>query len=715
MQSFLTKAVAIITAIFTMLNLIFCPADDFAGVYDPVTEKEEKTVYDEGEFSMNEYDLIVSPDGNDENAGTVNEPLKTLAEAKNRLKNINYDKDITVWFRGGEYQFDKSVVFYAEDKSNVTYRSYPNEEVIFSGGRAIDKWEDTTINGVSALAADVDVEKDGYFKSLFKGEKRLPLSQWPKEDAFKIKAVDEKDIINTVDVWNNFVAFYADKTEVMNFENLSDVRVKVQHYWYDEMLPIANIDTDSGRIELTKPSSLNLREDDNFVFENVREKLSLPGEWYLDRAEEKLYYIPEVGDTAENTVLYTGATEKLIELSGVNDISFQGIKFTKTDWSVADGTWIGTPGAFVPEENESFDNIKYTPNFPQAAYDQPAAIEVRNAKNINFVNCTFTNLSNAGLMLGSNVTDSSVETCKFENIGANAVYIKGDYSIPATTKNIRVYDCNISKYGRIFNGAIGVIVVHASDCEIEHNEIHDGWYTGISVGWMWGYAENPTNAIKVRNNLIYNIGNGWLSDMGGIYTLGIQPDTVLSGNVIYNVGCYGGNYGYGGWGIYLDEGSSGILVENNLAYDCSSQCFHQHYGKDNMIRNNIFAFGGEGIMRISRREEHNSLYFQNNILYGENVPMYFNTTKEGWFVDDGNIYWDTKHKGNVYSDTSTKIGERYNIVTMVSRGYYNNATFADPGFMDADNRNFIIAKNSPVRETGFKPFEIDAGTKTLFS
>jgi len=715
MQSFLTKAVAIITAIFTMLNLIFCPADDFAGVYDPVTEKEEKTVYDEGEFSMNEYDLIVSPDSNDENAGTVKEPLKTLAEAKNRLKNINYDKDITVWFRGGEYQFDKSVVFYAEDKSNVTYRSYPNEEVIFSGGRAIDKWEDTTINGVSALAADVDVEKDGYFKSLFKGEKRLPLSQWPKEDAFKIKAVDEKDIINTVDVWNNFVAFYADKTEVMNFENLSDVRVKVQHYWYDEMLPIANIDTDSGRIELTKPSSLNLREDDNFVFENVREKLSLPGEWYLDRSEEKLYYIPEVGDTAENTVLYTGATEKLIELSGVNDISFQGIKFTKTDWSVADGTWIGTPGAFVPEENESFDNIKYTPNFPQAAYDQPAAIEVRNAKNINFVNCTFTNLSNAGLMLGSNVTDSSVETCKFENIGANAVYIKGDYSIPATTKNIRVYDCNISKYGRIFNGAIGVIVVHASDCEIEHNEIHDGWYTGISVGWMWGYAENPTNAIKVRNNLIYNIGNGWLSDMGGIYTLGIQPDTVLSGNVIYNVGCYGGNYGYGGWGIYLDEGSSGILVENNLAYDCSSQCFHQHYGKDNMIRNNIFAFGGEGIMRISRREEHNSLYFQNNILYGENVPMYFNTTKEGWFVDDGNIYWDTKHKGNVYSDTSTKIGERYNIVTMVSRGYYNNATFADPGFMDADNRNFIIAKNSPVRETGFKPFEIDAGTKTLFS
>lgn len=89
--------------------------------------------------------------------------------------------------------------------------------------------------------------------------------------------------------------------------------------------------------------------------------------------------------------------------------------------------------------------------------------------------------------------------------------------------------------------------------------------------------------------------------MGGIYTLGIQPDTVISGNVIYNVGCDEGSYGYGGWGIYLDEGSSGMLVENNLVYDCSSQTFHQHYGKDNLIRNNIFAFGEEGAFRISKK------------------------------------------------------------------------------------------------------------------
>ena len=697
-----------------MLSAIFCPFEFTDKKFDPVPQQTEKIPYDEGVFHMNEYDLVISPEGNDENPGTENAPLKTLEEAKNRLNKLPSDVAVTVWFRGGEYRFEESLIFGSDDKSNVTYRSFPEEDVTFTGGRAIDTWENTVINGVHALVSDVDIEKDGYFKSLFKGERRLPLSKYPKEGAFSVKSVDEKDIIAKVDVWENYGAFYADKNDVGNFSNLSDVYISVQHYWYDEMLPISSVDLSSGRVELKKPSSLTLRVNDNFIFENVREKLSLPGEWYLDRAEEKLYYIPEDGDTAENTVLYTGATEKLIEISDIDGISFQGIKFTKTDWSMADGTWTGTPQTENGAEHPLQKNIEYKPNFPQAAYDQPAAIEVKDSKNISFINCEFTNLSNSAVLMGANVTDSSIESCEFENIGANAVQIKGNYSIPATTKNIRVYDCRISRYGRIFNGAIGVALIHASDCEIAHNEIHDGWYTGISVGWMWGYAENPTNAINVSNNLIYNIGNGWLSDMGGIYTLGIQPDTVISGNIIYNVGCYGGASGYGGWGIYLDEGSSGILVENNLAYDCSSQCFHQHYGKDNMIRNNIFAFGGDGIMRITRKEDHNSLFFKNNILYGDDVPMYYSTTEKNWFTDDSNVYWDLKHKGNVYSDESTKIFERTNIVTMTARGYYNNAVFKDPGFMDADNRNFILAKNSPALEAGFKPFEFIAGTKTLF-
>jgi hypothetical protein len=201
--------------------------------------------------------------------------------------------------------------------------------------------------------------------------------------------------------------------------------------------------------------------------------------------------------------------------------------------------------------------------------------------------------------------------------------------------------------------------------------------------------------------------------MGGIYTLGVQPDTVISGNEIYNVGCDEGAYGYGGWGIYLDEGSSYMTVENNLVYDCSSQTFHQHYGKDNVVRNNIFAFGGEGAFKITRNEEHNSLFLENNIFVTDDAVMYFQTTNMDWFVDDSNLYWDYKHGGNVYSGDSTSLFQRKNIPAMVGRGYYNNGVFTDPLFKDAANRDFTLATNSPALDAGFVPWEYNAGTKTL--
>jgi len=302
----------------------------------------------------------------------------------------------------------------------------------------------------------------------------------------------------------------------------------------------------------------------------------------------------------------------------------------------------------------------------------------------------------------------------FDEIGGNAVFINGPFTIPAQTSGITVTDCHIRYYGRIYNNSIGVLLTHATDCNITHNEIHDGWYTAVSVGWNWGYTDNPTNNIKIQNNLIYNIGNGWLSDMGGIYTLGIQPDTVLSGNIIHNVGCYEGSTGYGGWGIYLDEGSSYITVEKNLAYDCSSNALHQHYGKDNLIKNNILALSGGGQMLITRHEEHNSLFLYNNILVSDDQLIYKTAVEKDWFTDNNNLYWDYTNEEKVFSGDSMDLGERVSVNKMQRRGYYNNAVFADPLFKDIENRDFTISTNSPALDTGFEYWDFEAGTYTLF-
>lgn len=714
MQEIIIKIISVISSFFVLLGTIFCPAENFEGVF-PEAYETVKTEFDEGEFVMGEYDIIVAPYGDDNADGSLENPLKTPEAAKEKAKSLKgaANGTVTVWFREGTYVLTETLVFTSDDLENVVYRSYPDEKVIFSGAKEISGWSETVINGVDAFVTDVEINSDeDYFNSLFKVGKRLSRSVYPKEGVFNVAKVDETDYLCELSsLFNAYAAFYAKTDEIMDFKNLSDVDIRLMHYWCDELMPIANVDISTGRIETQKPAAMNFKVGDNFVYENVREALSLPEEWYLDRSEQKLYYIPAEGDTAENTVLYAGNLKELVRINGVSNISFQGIEFEKTNWEHVNGSLYTDQ---IKTDHPLYKNIKYTTNHPQAAFDIPAAINISNASAINFVDCEFENISFSAVKFGVKSQNCAVTSCHFNEIGANAVYIAGERVIPATTNNIDITDCHIEKYGRIFNNAIGVLLIDAADCEISHNEIHDGWYTGVSVGWVWGYTENPTNGIKICNNLIYNIGNGWLSDMGGIYTLGIQPDTVISGNIIYNVGCYGGENGYGGWGIYLDEGSTEITVEKNLVYDCSSQAFHQHYGKDNMIRNNIFAFGGDGQFRITRNEEHNSLYLYNNILVGKGNLMYWQTTAEDWFADNGNLYWDYKTGGNVYSGSSMAFGDRENIVVMTAKGYYNNAVFADPIFKDAENRDFTLALNSPALESGFEPWEYDAGTKTLF-
>ncbi len=708
----MTKIIAFFTAIMTWFTMIFNPATPVEGIYTE-TEAKEQSAFDEGEFVMSEYDIMVSPDGDDNNAGTESSPVKTFARAK-ELANEKDGESVTVWFREGTYFVEKTS-FTSEDRENVLYRSYPYEEVVFTGAKAISGWTETEINGVNAFVTDVEINsEDDYFRSLFKDNRRLSRSQYPKNDVFKIAdpATDEGIPSEwNVEFFNHGLAFYAHKENVLDFANVKDVEVKVMHYWCDEHLPLHSVDTQTGRLEFTKPSAMTFRVDDNFIFENVKEALTLPGEWYLDRTEEKLYYIPEEGDTVDNTVLYAGVTEKILSFDNAKNIAFQGISFENTDWNPVNGAFFND---VFDETHPLYENIELGGEHPQAAYEVPAAINVVSSEGINFTDCRFENISYTAIKFSKASENCNITSCMFNEIGGNAVFIDGDFVVPATTKNINVKDCHIGFYGRLFNNAIGILLTHAIDCELSNNEIHDGWYTGISVGWNWGYADNPTNNIQVKDNLIYNIGNGWLSDMGGIYTLGIQPDTVLSGNIIYNVGCDEGAYGYGGWGIYLDEGSSGITVENNLVYDCSSQTFHQHYGKDNVVRNNIFAFGGEGQFIITKNEEHNSLTLTNNILVGDNTVMYKNSVKKDWFTDNSNLYWDYTNGGNVYSGNSTKLTERHTLVIMTARGYYNNAVFEDPLFRDAANRDFTLAENSPALKAGFVPFDYDAGTLTKF-
>jgi hypothetical protein len=187
--------------------------------------------------------------------------------------------------------------------------------------------------------------------------------------------------------------------------------------------------------------------------------------------------------------------------------------------------------------------------------------------------------------------------------------------------------------------------------------------------------------------------------MGGIYTLGIQPGTVLRNNVIHDVL----SYSYGGWGLYTDEGSTDIVMENNVVYLTKSGGFHQHYGKDNIVRNNILAFAAEGEVIRSRQEEHNSFVFERNVVFQDKGPLLGGNWSNKKFSNDHNLYWRAGGEPLLAGMTFAEWQE--------DMGQDKHSVVADPRFVSAAKRDFRLRSDSPALKLGFQP--IDTSTVGL--
>lgn len=702
MKVFFLKIVVFFVTACGFISSIFTPKliPDFSDEVQPIV----KETYSVENADVRSFDIFVSPDGDDLAVGKIDSPLKTIGAAKEKLKKlINADVgDVTVWLREGSYIFDSALSFGSGDLNHVTFCAYNDEKVVFTAGVPLMGFSEETVNGVTVWTKNLP---SGFsINTLCTDDAMLRTARMPESGYYFVDSVDENDnLAPDSDLFAQSTSFYAAAGDLRPLHNMNDVVIRILHYWKDEIVTVTGFDTETNKITLSRPTSMTVSKGQKYFLENVFEALNEPGEWYFDNVADKLYYVPRESDRIDSATLYACSTETLINIDGLNDIRFKGITFTDTAFK-------------IPRNNAQMDLSS------QAGYDSSPCIYATNCSGLGVIGCSFKNLGSCAVKIGRNTQKATIESCLFENIGAQAVFICGEnlpLDNPSVTKDITVKDCHIYKYGRNLFNSVGILVIHANSCNIENNEIHDGYYTGISVGWVWGYGYTVTDNIKVTDNLIYDIGQGWLSDMGGIYTLGTQPNSVISGNVIYNVAADSLEGGYGGWGIYLDEGTSYMTVERNLVYDCGSQCFHQHYGKENVLRNNIFAFGREGNFRVSRKEEHNSLTAEGNIFVTDRCPAYIDAQK-GKMVDENNLYWDYTFRGNcVSSDNSdSKDGSSWIFRQRMCRwGYYENAVFADPLFKNAKGFDFTLALNSPaVTDLGFETWDYnDAGTLTDYT
>ncbi len=638
--------------------------------------------------------FYVSPNGNDNNSGTKKQPLATLSGAQNIVRKFKLTNKITapitVTISDGFYEMSKPFILTQEDsgtdKFPVIYKAVKGAKPIFSGGIKITGFK-VNDSGIWEAKIPECINSKWRFDQLYVNKKRATLARTPNKGFLKIGDVKQ----NILEKGTGRVAEKAQQIISFNEKNFSPlnkiadnevdlVRFRAYHKWDFTLRFIDKIDKDSSRI-FTSGKGMKpwnpLKKGGRIVFENYAAALDTAGEWFLN-SSGVLYYFPRSGETPENTEVVAPSLENLISIEGsannnsfVENIYFEGLSFTHCHYR-------------MPKTGSE-------PN--QAAALINAAVTLEGAKNIQFKNCEISQTGQHALWFGKGCSESKVEHCYLNDLGGGGIYL-GDFSSSEEhTHHITIQNNIIQTGGQEFPSAVGIWVGHSSDNEISHNDIGNFYYSGMSVGWIWGYAESAAKRNKITYNHIHHIGWDLLSDMAAVYTLGKSEGTEISNNVIHHVHAYS----YGGWGLYTDEGSSGIIMKNNLVYSTKTGGFHQHYGKENTVQNNIFAFAKLYQVQCTRVEKHRSFNFENNIIIFNEGVVLQGAWEEIDIQMDKNLYWNTNGDDYVFNGKSFKEWQK--------SGHDSNSLIANPNFKDAPAFNFKFKNKSNISKIDFEVFD----------
>lgn len=661
---------------------------------------------------------FVSPKGNDAWSGRFavpnrnNGPFKSITRARDAVRTmrrtLGVRRPIRVVLRAGTYFLSEPLDFGPEDSGSadapVVYAAEPGATVILSGGRRLEGGHWSEANSHTAWVVDIPEVKAGRwrFRQLFVNGARQPRTRLPRQGEYHIEALPgyTGDFLRSPT--KQFV--YAPGNIGPTWHNLRDVEVVGITRWIDNRLPIERVDAVRRLVTFDRSSLLALVDTSEkpsvYWVENVFEALDTPGQWYLDRQQGRLYYLPRPTEKMKTAEIIAPRLTRVLRVVGrqgapVHDLHFERLHFAHTEWQ--------PPADYASSL--------------QAGIEVPGALLFDYAERCSVTGCSVEHVGNYGVEVNVGCTDIEIARNQITDVGAGGIRIGHFFSWETDgtgrltergrqrkaampkgphSRRIVVADNEIAHCGRFIPEAVGVFVGDNADNTVIHNHIHDLFYSGISVGSVQDFGSSQATGNIIEYNHVHNIGQGMLSDLAGIYTCS-TPGSRIAYNIVHDVA----GREYGGLGIYADEGSHDLLVRNNLVYRCQDGALFAHRNHNITAENNIFAFsrtaqidrGGTGGFELTCRR--NIVYYMEGNAVGDYGSPHYGTEV---CTFDRNLYWNASGNPVLFANKSFDEWK--------SVGQDKNSIIADPMFVDPEHGNFKLQPGSPAVRIGFEPWDM---------
>ena len=509
-----------------------------------------------------------------------------------------------VVLRGGTYYLDEPLEFGPEDSGRrdapVVYAAAAGEKVVLSGGRRLTGGRWGEVNGRKAWIVDIPEVKEGKwrFRQLFVNGDRRPRTRLPKQGEYRIESLPgyTGDFLRSPT--KQFV--YAPGNIVPTWRNLRDVEVVGITRWLDNRLPIESVNGETRTVTFDRPSLFALVSSapwgdstatpSVYWVENVFEALDTPGQWYLDRPQGRLYYLPQPGEDMASAEIIAPRLTQVVRVVGRAGRAGARPPLRRPHVFAHRVAAAGRLCLVAPGRNRSarraLVRLRRTMRRHRRRHRTHRQLRRRGERGLR----GHRDLAQPdhGYRRGGNPDRPLLL------VGDGRVWPADRAGTAAQGRHAhRARTASGSPWPTTRSPTAGGSPRKRWACSWATTPTTRSFTTtfttcstrGISVGSVQDFGPSQAQGNIIEYNHIHDIGQGMLSDLAGIYTCS-TPGSRIRYNVVHDVS----RRDYGGWGIYPDQGSHDLLIQKNLVYRCQDGALFAHHNRNITAENNIFAF-----------------------------------------------------------------------------------------------------------------------------